>query len=95
MRRAARIDSNQPEIVNGLRKIGCSVQSLAPVGEGCPDLLVGHRGNNFLIEVKDGARIPSEQKLTPDQIDWHSDWRGRVHVARSLEEVIRIVRPPI
>jgi len=41
-----------------------------------PDLLVGHRGHTFLIEVKDGAKSPSKRKLTEDQRDWHTAWQG-------------------
>ena len=52
MRRAAKIDANQTEIVKALRQVGASVQSLASTGKGCPDLLVGFRGVNWLLEVK-------------------------------------------
>ena len=48
MRRAAKIDSNHAEIVAALRGIGAYVMSLASVGGGCPDLLVGFRGHTFL-----------------------------------------------
>ena len=44
MRRAARIDRNQPEIVKALRQVGAHVTSLAAVGDGVPDLLVGFQG---------------------------------------------------
>lgn len=44
MRRAPKIDRNQPEIVEALRKAGAFVQSLAGVADGCPDLLVGYGG---------------------------------------------------
>ena len=64
MRRAAKVDANQTEIVKALRQVGASVQSLAATGKGCPDLLVGIRGLNFLIEVKDGAKPRSDRKLT-------------------------------
>lgn len=74
--RAAKIDRNQPEIVAALRKVGATVQSLAGVGVGCPDLLCGFRGATFLLEVKDGEKAPSARELTPDQIEWHINWRG-------------------
>ena len=48
MRRAAKIDENQPEIVDALRAMGCSVTILSAVGNGCPDILVGFRGINLL-----------------------------------------------
>ena len=90
MRRAARVDANQPEIVAALRKLGFSVQPLHSVGQGCPDLLVGMRGVNLLIEVKDGAKPPSARALTPDQVEWHSAWCGQVCVAKSVEDVLAI-----
>lgn len=77
MRRAAKIDANQPDIVAALRAIGASVQSLAATGKGVPDLLVGWRGQTYLIEVKDGALPPSARKLTPDQEAWHAAWTGK------------------
>lgn len=43
-RRAARIDANHTDIVVTLRGVGHSVQSLANVGQGVPDLLIGAPG---------------------------------------------------
>jgi hypothetical protein len=86
--RAAKVDDNQKEIVKALRTLGCSVQHLHSVGAGCPDLLVGYKGFNILLEVKDGNKSPSQQKLTPDQIIWHRDWRGHVNVVNSSEQAI-------
>jgi len=88
-RRAAKVDENQAEIVKGLRRIGCTVQPLHTVGEGCPDLLVGWQGFNFLFEVKDGNKMPSEQKLTPAQIKWHESWRGQRAVVKDLDQAIQ------
>lgn len=76
MRKAARVDANQEQVVSILRGYGATVQSLAAVGKGVPDLLVGYRGQNFLLEVKDGNKSPSQTKLTPDQQDWHLKWNG-------------------
>jgi hypothetical protein len=38
--RPAKTDANQAEIVAALRAHGCETLSLAPMGNGCPDLLV-------------------------------------------------------
>ncbi len=54
MRRAANVDRNQPEIVAALRAAGATVEYLHAVGGGCPDLLVGYRGANYVLEVKEG-----------------------------------------
>lgn len=91
MRRAARTDANQPDIVAALRKIGATVQPLHAVGQGCPDLLAGYRGQNFLIEVKDGAKPPSARKLTDDQVEWHASWKGQVVVVESVSGALRVV----
>ena len=62
-RTAAKRDDNEPLIVEALQKAGAMVVKLAkPV-----DLLVGHRGTWLLMEVKDGDKIPSKQRLTDDQ----------------------------
>lgn len=76
MRRAAKTDRNQPEIVAALRKVGATVQSLAAVGDGVPDLLVGFRRATYLLEIKDGKKPPSARELTPDQVAWHLSWCG-------------------
>jgi hypothetical protein len=83
MRRAAKVDANQSEVVAEFRRLGAVVQPLHSVGQGVPDLLVGYKLWNFLIEVKDGAKA----KLTPDQVEWHRLWRGQVDVIRSVEDV--------
>jgi len=67
----AKVDANQADIVEALRAAGCFVQSLAGVGKGNPDLLVGSEGKWFLLEVKDGSKSPSGRKLTDDEISWH------------------------
>ena len=92
MRTAAKIDANQGLIVNALRKVGASVQSLAAVGKGCPDLLVGYGGINYLMEVKDGNKVPSAQKLNIEQEHWHSVWTGAVHIVKSENDALKILK---
>lgn len=91
MRQVARIDANQPEIVKALRQIGATVELLHRVGKGCPDLLVGYRGKNWLLEIKDGNKPPSERTLTPDQVTWHQTWQGTVQVVKSVDEALGTV----
>lgn len=85
--RAARIDKNQPAIVDALRKMGASVQILSTVGDGFPDLAVGINGRNYLVEVK-----YEDGKLTPDQVKWHSEWKGQKVVIRGIGEAINFLR---
>ena len=91
MRTAAKVDSNQREIVSALRQIGATVQILSMVGKGCPDILVGFRRNNFLFEIKDSNKPPSKRKLTPDERQWHDDWRGQVTTISTVDQVIALV----
>jgi hypothetical protein len=86
MRRAARTDANHEEIVKALRAVGASVQSLAPVGHGVPDLLVGYQGKTILMEVKDGTKSPSKRQLTEDQVKWIDAWSGgSVYIVDNVE----------
>ena len=90
--RAAKIDANQNEIVDALRKIGCSVQILSSIGKGCPDILVGFKGLNLLMEIKDGNKPPGARNLTPDQVEWHGKWNGEVVIAESVDDAIQSVK---
>jgi len=91
MRRAAKTDRNQAEIVAALRKAGCAVQDLSAVGRGVPDLLVARAGLNILLEVKDGKKPPSDRRLTPEQEAWHAAWPGDVYVVTSVTEALAVI----
>lgn len=83
MRRAAKIDNNQTEIVDELRAAGYSVQSLAAIGKGCPDLAVAKLGITILVEVKD-----VNGKLNEQQKAFFQSWKGICIVARSAQDVL-------
>ena len=85
MRRAAKVDRNQAEVVNLLWQCGASVEILSAVGQGVPDLLVGWRDQNFLLELKDGEKPPSARALTADERDWHAKWNGQVDTVDSFD----------
>lgn len=91
MRRAAKVDRNQSEIVAALRDIGATVQPLHAVGKGCPDLLVGFRGVNTLLEVKDWQNSPSQRALTPDQVEWHGGWKGQVAKVETVDAALAVI----
>ena len=92
--RASKIDANQRLIVNYLRERGVSVAITSNIGDGFPDLVCGFRGKNILLELKDGDKAMSQQKLTANQIVFHSLWRGQIAVVNNPEaawkEVIRL-----
>jgi len=87
--RAAKVDANHIQVVSALRAAGATVQSLAAVGKGVPDLLVSFKGVNLLMEVKDGNKSPSRQKLTEDQIKFHRTWQGPISIVDGPEAALR------
>lgn len=87
IRRAAKIDANQPEIVQALRDAGASVWII-----GLPvDLLVGYKGRNFLMEVKDGSKPKSQKKLTSLQENFFSDWTGQVVKVETVDQALQCI----
>jgi hypothetical protein len=90
MRRAARVDSNHEEIVRVLRLAGCSVLSLAAIGEGIPDLLVysSRTKQTFLVEVKAGEKVPSHRALNAQQRAFAEHWGGPVCVVTGVEDAL-------
>lgn len=92
MKKYGKVDANQTAIVSALRAAGATVQSLASVGGGCPDLAVGFRRVTYFLEVKDGRKPPSARELTPDQIAWHTEWNGGpLLVVTSPEEALAAI----
>lgn len=85
LRRAARRDSTEPEIIKALEARGCGVTQLSQ--EGVPDLLCSFNGRWFLVECKS-----AKGKLTEEQADFMSKHDAWVCVARSKEDVDLIMR---
>lgn len=106
MYRAARTDANQSPIVEILRRTGRSVAITSALGNGFPDLVVGWRGQCcdhqcqgpehlrgrlcLPMEIKDGELAPSRQKLTPDEANFHAQWRGPIVIVRTMIEALRM-----
>ena len=91
MRKKARVDANQKEIVSQLRKIGISVLHTHQLGSGAPDLVLGHNGLNYLIELKDSAKSKSQQRLTEDEEKFMQSWRGNYSVCNTLEQILNVI----
>jgi len=81
-----RVDSNQPEIVKALRDVGATVQHLHTVGAGCPDILVGFRGRNYLMEIK-----TKDGHVNSRELEWYSSWSGQANVVRTQDEALYII----
>jgi hypothetical protein len=92
VRKRARKDDNQTIIVSAFRQFGASVFETHQIGGGFPDIVVGFRGKNYLIEIKDGEKCESRRPLTPAEIEFHATWHGRVEIIKSVEEVTAFMR---
>jgi len=91
MRRAARIDANQNNIVKALRAAGASVRVITQ-GDGIPDLLLGYNGHTLLMELKDGDKPPSARKLTEAEKKFFDEWKGgSLSIVNSVEEALAIL----
>jgi hypothetical protein len=92
MRRAARVDANQEQVVSALRACGATVR-IVTQGDGLPDLLVGYRGYTLLLELKDGQKPPSARKLTPAEEKFFAEWKGGLLAkVESVEEALDILK---
>ena len=91
VRRRSRIDANQPAITRAMRQLGAVVTPIHTLGKGVPDLLVSWRQNWFVIEVKDGAKPPSDRQLTPDEREWIGAQKAPVHIIESVEQAVSLL----
>lgn len=92
VRYAKRVDANHAEIRDGLRALGWQVHDLSGAGDGIPDLAVSVvplGGLPHFLEIKDGAKPLSAQKLTAAQERWHSIAWQITSKVRSLDEAIQ------
>ncbi len=86
-------DSNHDAIADALKQKGCSVVSLAEVGHGVPDLLVGFNGQTFLLEVKVKSK---DVRIRPSQERFYANWKGGVGaIVHSVEEAWVVISQTI
>lgn len=84
MRRAARTDRNQAEVIQALKRVGISVEYIK-----LPFDLVIHnarKNETAFVEVK-----TEEGRLTQAQEAFMSRWPGKVYLVRSAEDAVRQV----
>ena len=81
-----RRDKNEPAIIRRAKRRGAKVEKLASID--LPDLVIGHRGLNLLVEVKNPLNYG---KLSKDQEKWHRTWTGQVVVIEYEYEVDQLL----
>ena len=91
-RYAAKIDKNQPEIVKALRKInGVTVQL------GMDDILVGYKGANYWIEIKEpetASNVTGEvqpSKIKSSQHKLVAEWKGQYSIVHDIDQILTII----
>ena len=87
MKRAARTDNNHKEISVAFMSLGWSVLDIHQI-PNCADILVGKWNHSIVIEIKDGSKPPSKQKLTQGEIKFRDRWRGDYRIITCLQDVI-------
>jgi len=86
--RAAKVDGTQTAIVAAARAVGATWVSLAAVGKGCPDGILGFRGRNHLVEIKTATG-----KLRPAQEQFIQTWQGApVIVLRGVDDLLHLLK---
>lgn len=81
MRRAAKVDANQKEIIEAFRSMGASVWVIKePV-----DLLIGYSGRTCAVEVKNLSSSRGKI-LTRQQIEFFAEFKGMSAKVETLED---------
>ena len=87
-----RVDANQSELVKTIRKMGASFQHTSSI-KGALDGIIGYRGVDQRIEIKDPNQPPSQRKLTPAEAQVFDEWKGRPPlVVETVDDVIAILK---
>jgi hypothetical protein len=90
MRRAARRDDNEKQIIDALRRCGAYVKAIND--DGTFDLLVAYNNRTFLIEIKDGAKSPSARKLTDAEQKFHDEWpNDNLFIVNTVDEALALL----
>jgi len=92
IRRAAKIDENQPALVELIRAMGVSVAITSAAHDGFTDLVIGFGGVTVLVEVKDGSKPPARRKLTPQQVTFHGSFKGAITVIENEQQAAELVK---
>ena len=91
-RRAAKIDKNQPDIVDALREM-----PNVTVQVGMDDILVGYKGRNFWFEIKEPETVskvtgqvqPSKIKDSQHKLLKH--WSGHYEIVWSIDQILAVI----
>jgi Holliday junction resolvase len=90
-RRAAKVDANQTEIVKTFRQLGWYVLIISQL-KNCCDIIVSKNGRTIAIEIKDGAKSKSQQKLSDGELKFKDEWQGEYMLITCIDDILTINR---
>jgi Holliday junction resolvase len=90
MRKRAKKDLNQDEVVSVFRHLGFSVAVTSALGNGFPDIVIAKLGHSYLVEIKNGKLCPSARVLTEDEKKFHAEWKAEIFIVESAEQAINL-----
>ena len=91
MRRAARRDHGEQDIIKAMRACGAYVKVIND--EGTFDLLCWYNGRTLLLEIKDGTKPPSARRLTDAEQKFHDEWPGdNLYILNSVQEALDLLK---
>lgn len=90
MRRDAKADANQPEVIAELRRCGAVVAHTHQLGSGKPDFIVGMYSQRLKAPALLWVELKTDcGKLTRAERKFHREWTGYpVIVARTADEIL-------
>jgi hypothetical protein len=91
--RIARVDKNQPEVVEALRNAGAVVFHVHTI-KNLFDILVAYNGKLIAIEIKDGTLNPSARKLTEGELKCKAALESvgvNYNVVKSVDEALALL----
>lgn len=100
MIRKAKVDSNQKSIVEALRKVGAVVVHTHQL-KNAFDILVGYKGNLYIMEIKSPLYLPKEynrerleKELTDGERSLMNDFKSigiEYHIVVTIDEAFSII----
>jgi hypothetical protein len=91
----AKKDANQKEIERSLSQVGASCLDMSRL-KNCFDLLVGFRGQTYIMEIKNPEYVAKSREpieyLSDGEREFMESWRGSAyHIVTTSEEALRII----
>lgn len=95
-RRSHRLDGNHHEVRQALERVGYLFLDCSQTNLGF-DALVVKAGRLVPVEIKDGRRAPSAQRLTPHEVEVHARLKAHgvtVEILTGVDQSLDVLLEP-